>query len=90
MTTRAVSVTIEEHLLEYANAEVAAGRARSVSAVINAALARRAEADREADAAVRAAAQAVRSDPAASAKVARMTAHVLAQRERHLAQAADE
>ncbi|MEU8174526.1 hypothetical protein AB0C14_16725 [Microbispora hainanensis] len=70
----------------YTNAEVTAGRARSVSAVVNAALARRAEADREADAAVRAAAQAVRSDAAASAKVARMTAHVLAQRERHLAQ----
>ncbi|MEV4295161.1 hypothetical protein [Microbispora rosea] len=38
----------------------------------------------------RAAAQAVRSDPAASAKVARMTAHVLAQREQHLARAAGE
>jgi hypothetical protein len=60
---------------------VEAGRARSVSAVVNAALARQAEADRAADAAVRAAVQAVRSDPAASAKVARMTAHVLAQRE---------
>lgn len=41
--------------------------------------------DRKADAAVRAAARAVRSDPAASAKMARITAHVLAQRERHLA-----
>ncbi|WP_433223200.1 type II toxin-antitoxin system ParD family antitoxin [Microtetraspora malaysiensis] len=81
MTTKPVSVTIDEHLLEYANAEVAAGRARSVSAVVNAALARQAEADRSADAAVRAAVQAVRSDPDASAKVRRMTEHLLAQRE---------
>jgi Arc/MetJ-type ribon-helix-helix transcriptional regulator len=80
MSTRPVSVTIEEQLLDYAQAEVEAGRARSVSAVVNAALARRAEADRAADAAVRAAVQAVRSDPEASAKVARMTAHLLAQR----------
>lgn len=81
MTTKPVSVTIEEHLLEYANAEVAAGRARSVSAVVNAALARQAEADREADATVRTAVQTVRSDPAATAKVRRMTAHLLTQRE---------
>ncbi|MFF3665960.1 type II toxin-antitoxin system ParD family antitoxin [Microtetraspora malaysiensis] len=84
MATKAVSVTIDEHLLEYANAEVTAGRARSVSAVVNAALARRAEADRAADAAVRAAVQAVRSDPAAAAKVRRMTDHLLAQRESDL------
>ncbi|MEU8198531.1 type II toxin-antitoxin system ParD family antitoxin [Microbispora amethystogenes] len=81
MTTKAVSVTIEEHLLEYANAEVAAGRARSVSAVVNAALARQADADREADATVRAAVESVRSDPAAARKVRRMTEHVLAQRD---------
>ncbi|WP_433223589.1 type II toxin-antitoxin system ParD family antitoxin [Microtetraspora malaysiensis] len=79
MSTKPISVTIDEQLLEYANAEVAAGRARSVSAVVNAALARVAEADRAADAAVRAAVQAVRSDPAASAKVRRMTDRLLAQ-----------
>ncbi|MEU6413927.1 type II toxin-antitoxin system ParD family antitoxin [Microbispora sp. NPDC046933] len=90
MTTKPVSVTIEEHLLEYANGEVAAGRARSISAVVNAALARRAELDREADAAVRAAVQQVRSDPAASAKVERMKAHVLAQRGQDLPRAAGE
>lgn len=90
MTTKPVSVTIEEHLLEYANAEVAAGRARSVSALVNAALALRAERDREADAAVRAAVQQVRSDPAASAKVQRMKAHVLAQRGQDLPRASSE
>ncbi|WP_327046025.1 type II toxin-antitoxin system ParD family antitoxin [Microbispora sp. NBC_01189] len=43
MMTELLSVTIEEHLLEYADAEVKAGRAWSVSAVMNAALARQAD-----------------------------------------------
>jgi Arc/MetJ-type ribon-helix-helix transcriptional regulator len=80
MTTRAVSVTIDEHLFAYAQAEVDAGRAKSVSAVINAALAARAEADQAADAAVIAAVEAVRSDPARSARVERMTAYLLDRR----------
>ncbi|MCC5581220.1 hypothetical protein IMZ11_36995 [Microtetraspora sp. AC03309] len=82
MTTKPVSVTIEEQLLEYAQSEVQAGRAKSVSALVNAALARRAEADRTADAAVLAAVETVLADPDASARVERMTAHLLAQRER--------
>ncbi|MEO3853987.1 type II toxin-antitoxin system ParD family antitoxin [Acrocarpospora sp. B8E8] len=80
MTTRAVSVTIDEYLFAYAQAEVDAGRAKSVSAVINAALATRAEADQAADAAVLAAVEAVRADPARSARVERMTAHLLNRR----------
>jgi putative addiction module CopG family antidote len=82
MTTKAVSVTIEEQLLAYAQGEVEAGRARSVSAVVNAALARRAEADHAADAAVRAAVETVQQDADASARMERMTTHLIAQRER--------
>ncbi|MEZ0073454.1 type II toxin-antitoxin system ParD family antitoxin [Planotetraspora sp. GP83] len=88
MSTRPVSVTIDEQLYAYAQGEVEAGRAKSVSAVVNAALARRAEADRAADAAVLAAVEAVLEDPDASARMERMTAHLLSQREQAERQAA--
>ncbi|GAA0412420.1 hypothetical protein Acor_16530 [Acrocarpospora corrugata] len=79
MTTKPVTVTIDEHLHAYAQEEVKAGRAKSVSSVVNAALAARAEADHAADAAVRKAVAAVQADPEVAARVERMTAHVLAQ-----------
>ncbi len=81
-----MSVTVEEQLLAYVQGEVEAGRARSVSAVVNGALARRAETDRAADTAVLAAVEAVVADEDASARMERMTAHLMARRERRTAE----
>lgn len=64
MSTRPITITVDEELHAYAQREVEAGRAKSVSAFFNAAAARAMHLDREADAAWKAAVERARHDDA--------------------------
>lgn len=69
-----LTVTVDQHLADFAEQLVETGRAPSVSAVLNEALTQRLHQERRARAAV--AAKVARADPA---RVARMRAHADAQ-----------
>ncbi|GAA3162937.1 hypothetical protein GCM10010466_62340 [Planomonospora alba] len=65
MSTKPITITVDEDLHDYVQQEVAAGHVRSVSAFFNAAAARAIRLDREADAAWKAAVEHARQDPEA-------------------------
>ncbi|MFC0862323.1 hypothetical protein ACFHYQ_08440 [Sphaerimonospora cavernae] len=73
MSTKPITISVDEDLHLYVLAEVERGKARSVSAYINDALTRRVEADRQADAAWRAAVEKARQDAESVERAQRRT-----------------
>ncbi|MER5418697.1 hypothetical protein [Streptosporangium roseum] len=65
MRKRPITVTVDPNLLDYAEAKVASGEAKSVSSVVNDALAQQAARDRAATAAWRKAVERAKADPEA-------------------------
>ncbi|WP_433253117.1 hypothetical protein ACQPYK_09100 [Streptosporangium sp. CA-135522] len=63
MSTKPVTATLEEDLLAYVQEQVSRGRAKSVSAYLNAALERQIAIDRRADAAWKAAVEKAQQNP---------------------------
>lgn len=74
-----LTITIEPHLRAYAERLVAAGKAPSISAVVNQALADQYARDKRAAAVWKAKVDEAEADPAVMARVQRMKAHVDAQ-----------
>ncbi|GIH80983.1 hypothetical protein [Planobispora longispora] len=71
MSTRPITITVEEDFHDYVQQQVEQGRVRSVSAYFNEAVARRIETERRADAAWRAAVEKAQQNPEAVARARR-------------------
>ncbi|WP_433351790.1 hypothetical protein ACQP25_02260 [Microtetraspora malaysiensis] len=74
-----ISITVDQDLVDYAERQVELGKAPSVSAVLNDALAERRQRDRRARRWWASKAAEAAADPATSARVDRMRAHIDAQ-----------
>jgi Arc/MetJ-type ribon-helix-helix transcriptional regulator len=87
MSTKPITITVDEDLHAYVQAEVEAGRATSVSAFLNAAATRAMRLDRRADAAWKAAVERAQQNPQIVERSRRIVRHVEEQariaRERH-------